>query len=245
MKLSIDEFLATLRREKGLTQREVAERLGVSNKTVSSWERGTVMPDILLLPGIAELYGVTADEILAGERREEQEKAQDSPDEIKSEPKLSEKSETKLLKRKLAKFTTQVYILAGIFLAGALLLYIGVWKDLRTVAWSGFAWWILLIFIGLPVAIVSFAVMFALFRGAVNFADEEAESYSKYEILLYRKASLFCYFAAGEAFLCAFFTAIFFFAGTDFADEFLLLLTVCVILCAAFFLAGFFFTAMP
>ncbi len=241
MKRSIDEFLAALRREKGLTQREVAERLGVSNKTVSSWERGTVLPDILLLPAIAELYGVTADEILAGERREEPEKAQGGgAEEIKPEPKLSEKSETKLLKRRLAKFTTQVYILAGIFLAGVLLLYFGVWKDLRTVVWSGFAWWILLIFTGLPVAIVSFAVMIALFRGAVNSADEEAESYPKYAILLYRKASLFCYFAAGEAFLCAFFTACSFLAGTNFTDEFLFLLTVCVILCAAFFLVGFF-----
>ena len=69
MARSIGEFLAALRKAHGYTQKEVAERLDVSNRTVSSWECNTALPDILLLPAIAELYGVTADEILAGERR--------------------------------------------------------------------------------------------------------------------------------------------------------------------------------
>lgn len=67
-KLPIGEFLASVRKEKGLTQREVAEKLGISNRTLSSWEQGRAYPDVLSLSQLAEIYGVTADEILKGER---------------------------------------------------------------------------------------------------------------------------------------------------------------------------------
>ena len=68
VRTSIGEFIAALRKAKGLTQMDVANHLGVSNKTVSSWETGASCPDIALLPAIAELYGVTCDELLRGER---------------------------------------------------------------------------------------------------------------------------------------------------------------------------------
>ena len=60
-------YLAALRKARGMTQQEAAEQLGVSNKTVSKWENGAGLPDITVLPALAELYGVTADDILAGE----------------------------------------------------------------------------------------------------------------------------------------------------------------------------------
>ena len=62
------EFLAALRKSKGYTQQEVADTLGVSNKTVSSWETGASCPDISMLPVLAELYGVTCDELIRGKR---------------------------------------------------------------------------------------------------------------------------------------------------------------------------------
>ena len=58
-------YLAMLRKAKGLTQEAAAEILGVSNKTVSKWETGGGLPEITVLPALAELYGVTADDILA------------------------------------------------------------------------------------------------------------------------------------------------------------------------------------
>lgn len=64
------EFLAAMRKSKGYTQQAVAEWLNLSNKTVSKWESGAGLPDIAVLPALAELYGVTADEILAGKRLE-------------------------------------------------------------------------------------------------------------------------------------------------------------------------------
>lgn len=61
-------FLAALRKAKGMTQAQVAEALCVSNKTVSKWESGGGLPDVTVLPDLAEFYGVTVDDILAGER---------------------------------------------------------------------------------------------------------------------------------------------------------------------------------
>ena len=65
--MKTDSYLAALRKGAGMTQQEVADRLGVSNKTISKWESGGGFPDIAILPALAELYGVTADDILAGE----------------------------------------------------------------------------------------------------------------------------------------------------------------------------------
>ncbi len=74
-KKTLGSFLSALRRAQGLTQQEVADRLAVSNKAVSRWERDEAMPDILLLPAIADLFGVTVDELLRGERK----RAADAP----------------------------------------------------------------------------------------------------------------------------------------------------------------------
>lgn len=68
VKHSMGEFLGILRKASGYTQQEVAEKLNVSNRTLSSWETDRTTPDILLLPAIADLYGVTVDELIRGER---------------------------------------------------------------------------------------------------------------------------------------------------------------------------------
>lgn len=64
------ELLKRLRRESGMTQREAAERLQISDRTVSKWERGAGLPDVSLLPAVAALYGVDAERLLAGELEE-------------------------------------------------------------------------------------------------------------------------------------------------------------------------------
>jgi len=63
-------FIAALRREKGLTQRALAEKLFVSDKAVSKWERGASIPDTALLIPLAEILGVTVTELLECRRRE-------------------------------------------------------------------------------------------------------------------------------------------------------------------------------
>lgn len=65
---SVGGFLAALRKANGLTQKELAEKLNVSDKAVSRWERDECAPDLSVIPVLAELYGVTCDEILRGQR---------------------------------------------------------------------------------------------------------------------------------------------------------------------------------
>lgn len=67
----IGEFLKILRREKGLTQEQLAEILHVSGRTISRWETGTNMPDLSILIQMAEFYAVDVKEILDGERKGE------------------------------------------------------------------------------------------------------------------------------------------------------------------------------
>lgn len=61
-------FLASLRRELGLTQKELAEKLFISDKAVSKWERGLSLPDVSLLLPLAECLGVSVAELLQGQR---------------------------------------------------------------------------------------------------------------------------------------------------------------------------------
>lgn len=66
-------FLARLRKEKGMTQKELAEKLFVSDKAVSKWERGLSLPDIALLQPMAEVLGASVTELLSGQHiREDQ-----------------------------------------------------------------------------------------------------------------------------------------------------------------------------
>jgi transcriptional regulator with XRE-family HTH domain len=67
----IGSFLKKLRRERNLTQEELAEKLNVSGRTVSRWETGANMPDISLLVELAEFYDVSIPEIINGERKSE------------------------------------------------------------------------------------------------------------------------------------------------------------------------------
>ena len=62
--IAIGNYLLKLRTEKGLTQIQVAEILGVSNKAVSKWECGEALPSVEMLVALSKLYGVSVDEIL-------------------------------------------------------------------------------------------------------------------------------------------------------------------------------------
>lgn len=67
----VGRFLKELRKEKNLTQEQLAEQLNVTGRTVSRWETGSNMPDISILVELADFYGVTIPEIIDGERKSE------------------------------------------------------------------------------------------------------------------------------------------------------------------------------
>lgn len=64
-------FISKLRKEHNMTQAALAERLNISNRTISKWENGDGFPDITILPDIAKVFGVSVDELLAGEKNGE------------------------------------------------------------------------------------------------------------------------------------------------------------------------------
>lgn len=65
--MKVGRLIARLRREKGMTQKAVADRLNLSDRTISKWERGLGCPDVSLLHDLAELFGVNIEQILTGE----------------------------------------------------------------------------------------------------------------------------------------------------------------------------------
>ena len=77
----IGQFLAQLRKDKGLTQEQLGEKLGVTNKTVSRWENGNYLPPVEILQLLSDLYGLTINEILSAQRltpAQYQEKAEEN-----------------------------------------------------------------------------------------------------------------------------------------------------------------------
>ena len=66
----IGSFLKELRKENNMTQEQLGERIGVTNKTVSRWETGNYMPPVESLILLSDIYGISINEILAGKRVE-------------------------------------------------------------------------------------------------------------------------------------------------------------------------------
>ena len=64
MKQTLGQLIAALRKEKGMTQAGLAERMGVTDKAVSKWERDLSCPDVNSLPLLAEVLGVSLDEMM-------------------------------------------------------------------------------------------------------------------------------------------------------------------------------------
>ena len=64
----IGKFIAKLRKEKNMTQNELAQKLGITDRAISKWENGRGMPDLSLLTPLCEILGVSINELLSGER---------------------------------------------------------------------------------------------------------------------------------------------------------------------------------
>ena len=115
-KKTIGGFIAALRKANGMTQKDLAEKLNVSDKTVSRWERDDGAPDLAVIPVIAEIFDVTCDELLRGKRKSPTERAE-ATEEDEPTPK-AEKQRQRLLKSTLSQYKNHTYIAIGVSVIG-------------------------------------------------------------------------------------------------------------------------------
>lgn len=117
------EFIAKLRKDKGLTQEQFGDKMGVTNKTVSRWETGKYLPpaDILIL--MSELFDVSINELLAGQRLSDDEykqTAEKNLTEVIRSSSFTTKDEIDFFKKKWLKDHILIMIVIGICVLGVL-----------------------------------------------------------------------------------------------------------------------------
>ena len=117
-KVQFGAFLLELRKEKGYTQKQLAEKLNMSDKSVSKWERGICLPDVSVYMELCEILGISINEFLAGEDIDAENVEKKSEDNIIQVTKDSKKKQ-KNLKSILAVVTTfaviMVLVLGAVF----------------------------------------------------------------------------------------------------------------------------------
>ncbi len=88
--LRIGKFLKELRKEKGLTQEQLGEKIGVTNKTVSRWENGNYIPPVECLAMLSDIYGISINEIISGQKLTKDEFVDVAEDNLKGALELNE-----------------------------------------------------------------------------------------------------------------------------------------------------------
>ena len=168
---SIGEFISALRKANGMTQKQLAEKLNVSDKAVSRWERDESAPDLSLIPVIAEIFGVTSDEILRGER-----KIQDNDNLIPTTNTKVEKQIEHLINTTHTKFTICSIIATGISFVGLFAALICNFGFNR----AGLGFLIACIFyISAVICEILFVILSANSIKASEFEDERLNEYKK------------------------------------------------------------------
>ena len=111
-------FVSELRKEKGITQKELAEKLCISDKAISKWETGKAIPDVTLLVPLAEILGVSTTELLECRRIEQPESMgkEDTDNLVKKVIELSEDRYSYKSKKKIIIYLVCAFIsVVGMF----------------------------------------------------------------------------------------------------------------------------------
>lgn len=74
---TVGEIISYLRKEKNMTQNDLAEKMNVTDKAVSKWERNLSCPDVNSIPKLAEILGISVEELLNAQTKQENSKADD------------------------------------------------------------------------------------------------------------------------------------------------------------------------
>lgn len=91
----IGKFISSCRKDKGLTQMQLAEMLNITNRAVSKWETGKSCPDVSIMLELCDILGITVNELLSGERivmEDYQKKAEENLIELQSKKEEAQKS---------------------------------------------------------------------------------------------------------------------------------------------------------
>lgn len=107
----IGEFIAKQRKEKSLTQAALAEKLGITDRAVSKWERGKGLPDASLMLELCEILGITVNELLNGEKIEMDDYKKKTEDLLVELAKSEEEKNKNLM---LAMYTILIVSIAGL-----------------------------------------------------------------------------------------------------------------------------------
>lgn len=113
-------FIASLRKEKGLTQLELADSLGISDKTVSKWERGAGLPEVSLMLPLCEALSVSVNELLVGEKLNDSEYKAKAEDTIMDLVKENEKNRKRLFQSVSCGIITFIAVIALVIIASYL-----------------------------------------------------------------------------------------------------------------------------
>ena len=119
-KKTIGKFISALRKANGMTQKEFGEKLFVSDKTVSRWECDECTPELSLIPTIAEIFGITTDELLRGERNNPAREATASEENVIKQKVKSDRQFKLMLDRNSRKYKNLTLISVGITILGFL-----------------------------------------------------------------------------------------------------------------------------
>ncbi|MBQ4284596.1 MAG: helix-turn-helix transcriptional regulator [Lachnospira sp.] len=113
---SMGQFIQALRKANGMTQQNVADGLGVSNKAVSRWERDECAPDISVIPALAEMLGVTCDELLKGERIINETQVEKSVPRVEKQLKV-------IVNQTISRFKTLIWISMALSFVGLIAMF--------------------------------------------------------------------------------------------------------------------------
>lgn len=112
-------FLYSLRKSKGMTQQELADKLGVTNKAISKWETGEAFPETAQLVPLSDIFGVTVDDLLRGnekalrETNQTAESLDEKRESIYAEKEKKLRSIRKMINIIIMLLATAIYILLG------------------------------------------------------------------------------------------------------------------------------------
>ena len=125
--LKIGKFIAERRKQQGLTQAQLAEKLHITDKAISKWERGIAMPDSSIMLELCSILGISVNEMLSGERATLENSEQSNVLLLEMAREIEKKNKTIWSSMWMLMIVSMIALFAGI-LAAAFLIPEGVWQ---------------------------------------------------------------------------------------------------------------------